>query len=632
MKLCAFKFQIVLAIFFLCSLVARAETQYFFQHAYSNKPFTQVQSQIQSRIADAQNSDEKIELRMSLASLYLQFDRMDLLVPLLSDLAALEVDQQVDNNGLKWQILKGYSQYSFSQYAEAETHFNEARTLVDTLSASEKITPGFTYLIAILNVYSGINDAYLQRYSQATQSISNANQIANEHKWPVLGGLSLYYTGDVNYELKNYEQAQSFYQLAKTTYPQNAKNFAAFALLSEAQMINIVGDRQQAFRLLEESIEVFNELEDISALSYAYLLKSYFYSKDGNKEQALNWIRESVILREQLGNPVSIANSYVHYSANLAENDQSLLALEYAEKAALLVEPTEDLAGQWDAFNNYAGLLNEHGEYQKAFEYMSKSERALLAKARLDITSETARLNSEFHLAQQQIVNQFLDEKNALLETQLLQQQQLQKRQEWIVFGLILFALLVTLFMVIIFKLYRKNKRLAVIDNLTGLRNRRSILESGEQIFTISKRYKQDLCVLMLDVDNFKSVNDNYGHAEGDKVLKYVASICKDALRSSDYVGRVGGEEFLFILPNSKEVDGTLLAKRLFQTIRENEKLAELKVDNVTFSIGLAAEIERCSDFLELASFADAALYKAKNSGKNQLQKYTEEMQFNKSA
>ncbi|MDO6709582.1 GGDEF domain-containing protein [Aliiglaciecola sp. 2_MG-2023] len=611
-----------------CSFLVRAETAFFFQHADNQTPFSQIHATLVNRIADSATVEEQVKNNFSLASLLLQFDRVELLTEVLDELAELGVGQSNDVNSLKWQIFRGYSYFSLSQYVAADTSFNQAKDILDILNIANKQQPELIYLAAVLTMYSGINDGYLQRYTKATESLSEVNHIANANNWSILSGLSLYYSGDVNYELKNYEQAEVFYRLSKQMFAEHDTIFRAISLMSEGQMINIVGDRKQAFFLLDNAIQVFVKMEDISSLAYAYLLKSYFHSKDGNDTEALRWIGESVTLREELNNPVTIANSYVHYSSILNANGFLDRALSYAEKAALMAAETDDLAGQWDAFNQYARILNEKGEFQKAYDYMYKSERALLAKARLDITSQTARLNSEFNLAQQQLENQFLDEKNELLQTQLEQQTQLQKRQQWIVLGLVVFTVIVMLFLAIIYQLYRKNKRLAILDNLTGLRNRRSILESGEQAFAISKRYKQNLCVLMLDVDNFKLVNDNYGHAEGDKVLKFVASICKEALRASDYVGRIGGEEFLFVLPNSSEKEGNQLAKRLFQNIQEHISQAGLKVGEVTFSLGLAANLEQCNDFLELASLADAALYEAKAKGKNQVQTYTDEMQF----
>jgi len=262
---------------------------------------------------------------------------------------------------------------------------------------------------------------------------------------------------------------------------------------------------------------------------------------------------------------------------------------------------------------------------------MSKSERALLAKARLDITEETARLINQFEFQQQSLNNQFLDEKNLLLEQQLQQEQSMLARQTQTITLLSIFVIMILVLLILIFKLYRNNKKLAVKDPLTSLPNRRSILEDGERTFSMSKRYQQSLCVLMVDIDNFKAINDSYGHDTGDKALIFVASIFEAVLRTTDCVGRVGGEEFLIILPNCNEEQGVQLANRLFSELATKLKSSTLVLDTLTVSIGLALNSPNYDSFISLAKSADIALYNAKEQGRNQIQVYKEGMTHSES-
>ncbi|MFA3792777.1 hypothetical protein AB6T38_16845, partial [Aliiglaciecola sp. SL4] len=387
MKLPVINYPSICAVLvFICSFSLNAETDFFFEHANAQTPFSSMQASFETHIANSNSLEQRVEASISLACLYLQFDRVELLTELLEEMATIGVNQSDDINALKWQLLKGYSFYSASQYVVAKTTFLKAQAILDVLNSrtEQGHQPQVLYLSTVLSMYSGINDAYLQHYTKATEELSEVNKVANENNWPVLSGLSLYFSGDVNYELKNYEQAQVFYELSKQTFTEKTTIFRAISLMSEAQMVNIVGDRKHAFFLLDNAIRVFAKIEDISSLAYAYLLKSYFHSKDGNDKEALSWIAESVTLREELNNPVAIANSYVHYSSILQVNGFLERALVYGEKAANLAAQTDDLAGQWDAYNQYGQILNAQGNFKKAFEYMSKSERALLAKARLD--------------------------------------------------------------------------------------------------------------------------------------------------------------------------------------------------------------------------------------------------------
>ena len=157
-----------------------------------------------------------------------------------------------------------------------------------------------------------------------------------------------------------------------------------------------------------------------------------------------------------------------------------------------------------------------------------------------------------------------------------------------------------------------------VRDSLTGLLNHTAIkdLLEGEVAFAI--RQKKPLSFAMIDIDHFKQVNDSYGHPVGDRVIKSLSRLLKQRLRSSDLVGRYGGEEFAVVLVDS---DGTT-AMKVLDTIRDDfsrlRHLAEEKEFSVTFSCGIA-DISQFQDGVRLSDAADKALYKAKHAGRNRV-------------
>lgn len=166
------------------------------------------------------------------------------------------------------------------------------------------------------------------------------------------------------------------------------------------------------------------------------------------------------------------------------------------------------------------------------------------------------------------------------------------------------------------------NRNLAMRDELTGLINRRSLLESLAQHLSAAKRHGQPLSLLMVDIDFFKRVNDTYGHLSGDKVLKTMASSIVQRTRAQDVPGRLGGEEFLVILPNSTEQGAWQLAENLRQGV---EATAFQAVSGepiaITVSIGLCALSQlpdpQCDD---LIAASDQALYRAKAAGRNRVE------------
>ncbi len=163
-------------------------------------------------------------------------------------------------------------------------------------------------------------------------------------------------------------------------------------------------------------------------------------------------------------------------------------------------------------------------------------------------------------------------------------------------------------------------KWLSITDPLTGLYNRRYFIEQIELEFKRAKRYNRDLSLLMLDIDHFKSVNDNYGHQVGDIVLRKISSIIINQLRDSDLAFRYGGEEFMVILPETKPDDAINVAKRMKQEIMDTEHTYRTLHFKITASIGIVSIKDMLGTFEtvdDIIKKVDDNLYKAKNSGRN---------------
>ena len=160
-------------------------------------------------------------------------------------------------------------------------------------------------------------------------------------------------------------------------------------------------------------------------------------------------------------------------------------------------------------------------------------------------------------------------------------------------------------------------EELATIDSMTGLYNRRHFWTMAAAEWSRFQRYYRPLSVLMIDVDHFKAVNDRYGHAVGDEVLVAVANACREGKRNSDIVGRIGGEEFAMLLPETDLGQARIVAERVRQSIAASALQAHEVHFNVTASIGFAAATASMSGFEALLHAADQALYQAKAGGRN---------------
>jgi len=162
-------------------------------------------------------------------------------------------------------------------------------------------------------------------------------------------------------------------------------------------------------------------------------------------------------------------------------------------------------------------------------------------------------------------------------------------------------------------------KRLANTDGLTGVLNRRRFMELSRQEVARSHRYGGPLSLIMLDVDHFKAVNDSYGHEVGDEVLVSLSQVCRQVLRQVDLFGRVGGEEFMALLPETGLEAAAMVAERLRIALAAHAVSASKQELRVTISLGVAqlSPETRLSDLMRLA---DDAMYRAKQNGRNRVE------------
>ena len=166
----------------------------------------------------------------------------------------------------------------------------------------------------------------------------------------------------------------------------------------------------------------------------------------------------------------------------------------------------------------------------------------------------------------------------------------------------------------------RRFKEMAARDSLTGLYNRRHFNDLLSQLFAESTRYQTDLTCMMLDLDNFKRVNDSLGHQTGDKLLQLTANVIQRCIRESDVAVRYGGDEFVVLLPQTSPDEARASAERVLTLYRKElgEELPEANI--ASMSIGLASRQEgRPTEAMNLVQLADEALYLAKAGGKNRI-------------
>lgn len=337
-------------------------------------------------------------------------------------------------------------------------------------------------------------------------------------------------------------------------------------------------------------------------------------------------------LVQRLAVDVSIFNTAEQYlillaKANIKQHKQQHQdVISLIEDAKLLniyiAEKQLDLPVFSNAYivlaNSYAKIKDYDNAYQnkKAFvdDYNDYSDTKR--------ENTISKLTEKYDVANKVEINKLLANQNRLKELRIgdvhKQQQDLQRKFTLIIGTILLFILLFLRQL----KIRKKLLFLSRTDSLTGLLNRAALFKKGKELVQVSHQKKIELSVLFFDIDYFKLINDEFGHHVGDLVLKKIAQRVNETMRARDTFARLGGEEFVVLLPCTDLAKAKAIAVRVMEKIAIND-FSELGVNrSITLSIGVANIKSTGAEFDDVLHAADLAMYQAKAQGRNQMVSY----------
>lgn len=319
----------------------------------------------------------------------------------------------------------------------------------------------------------------------------------------------------------------------------------------------------------------------------------------------------------------------VDYNAELYKRKASCLIdlgqLDKAEKAlfnaASEFSKVPDIMGtawQLEVIKISGELAHARGDYDLGYKMLEQYYRQYTELLLKNSSERLLKVRAGLEVERQQIT-QALEKKRSEVDLlEIEKRNNANAQQIYFNIFIICMVLVVLAVMVVQYRNNQKMHRLTIKDPLSDLFNRRYIFNNLSKIIKTSNLEKIELVVVLIDIDNFKEVNDKYGHPVGDAVICKIADLGKQVFRQGDAFGRIGGEEFLCILPRTNLSEAIKVAER-FLTLVNQTSMIPGHQKAVTVSIGIASLSQQCNDEKQLYINADKALYQAKHLGKNQI-------------
>lgn len=511
---------------------------------------------------------------------------------------------------------RGFAVENLGEFDSAITNYQNGLEIAESLNDKKNIATGLINLGAIY---------YLtQKFDRSLIVFNQALNIAIPLKDNELLGYIYSELGILYEYMYEEEKAMAFYLKSYEYFQQAGKNFNAYNSLRNIAINHVRHRRyEEAIKINKEIVEHEKEIGNIEIMASAYmgLAWSYLKKKESNPEAAYEYLKIS----EQYSSQGEQYKIEVSFGINKAYLLYEMKKYNEVLETLSLIEPLlQDKKMHKAAIINVlflkSSIYYEQEQYEKAYHLQNEYFK-LGTELRESSNYEAVEdLRMRYESEQADIKKQLLDQQQSLQTIRLKESEYQEENRNIILAFSAIVVLIIGWFLLRIIRGQQRLVFLSQTDGLTGVVNRRRLIELSDFFFYQAKKAKIEFSVLMIDVDDFKLINDTYGHKVGDKVLTKVAQIGAATMRSTDEFGRFGGEEFIALLPETGLEQAKNIAERLRKSINEHEIWRNLIKGNVAVSIGVSCvdlDVHKNAD--DLIKSADILLYKAKNQGKNQV-------------
>lgn len=427
-----------------------------------------------------------------------------------------------------------------------------------------------------------------------------------------------YHIAIAYYRSGRLERARGWYEQALSHERTSGRvQSSAMAMLRVAQIDTLEQRPERAIERLREALELARTGEFVREQGLIHLGMVQPLIATGDPVDAERHAALAGKLLQRTGNRMSVARALAAEGQALHRADEHESAIDRLERAIAEFAALERLGEVAAARRQLAAVLAETGRHRDAYLAARRANEEL-GRFHEDRADETLqKLQIAFAVERQNAENRLLEEQHAADAARLKAQERWLQLQ-WAV---VLLLLVLLAFVAVTFLRQRQFQKklysLANTDPLTNVANRRAVLEFGRKQLIQCQRMNIPLAIIAIDVDDFKAINDRYGHEAGDRVLQKLTAVLAGGLRSGDMLGRIGGEEFLAVLPGADAEQAAVIAERLRQELAAHN-FSEIEESlSITSSFGIASLVDEKHRFSDMLRMADRRLYRAKEAGRN---------------
>ena len=418
---------------------------------------------------------------------------------------------------------------------------------------------------------------------------------------------------------EEWHQAIPYYQRAEAYYREtNASLELANTLFGLGKAYFNTGETEKAMPYLRDSANLALEIGDLQGAAYSYAIMANHLINQGKYIDAESFLTEALSIFEDAENPYMQIQALISLAKVEEQKNQFESAMRMLDRADDMADGNAFLVQKIQIGMEKSRIYASFGEYEKAYQLM-----LILRNLQEDLEQEQnsrrlLELRTAFEVEQQEAQNALLKEQNLRQQTQIMNEQSLQKYVIAVAFLLVIICLLLLFLYVNGKRHQRRLELLANEDELTGLLTRRKTLDVVDNQLHLAIRHDDPFAIAILDLDFFKQINDKFGHQTGDDVLRAFGKLAVKTFRSTDILGRIGGEEFMFAFPHTPAVKAESLLKKFAESVRDIPFTIGNNQCRVSVSVGLV-DTSAARTTSELTALADEALYDAKKAGRDRI-------------